>query len=96
MSEQRGLLVTCDRCGDSLILREGEYDEDGINLPCNWSRVQFSELYLTSPAFYDLCPYCTELFRKHHDEFFKVPPEEFCNIKLKDMPVFQGGLWAEK
>lgn len=71
MSEQYGLLVTCDRCGESIFLKEGEY-EDTLSLPGAWSRAQFSEIYITSPAFYTLCPRCAKLFKKHRDDFFDI------------------------
>lgn len=76
MSEQRGLLVTCDRCDESIFLKDGEYDPDALGIPGAWNRVQFSKIYLTSPAFYTLCPCCSELFDKHHKVFFRVVEKE--------------------
>ena len=84
MSEQRGKLVTCDRCGESIFVKElvateretdsgffrwNEYKYE--DLPEGWSTVYFGEF-----VFYTLCPICYELFEKCRNMFFGIEEKD--------------------
>lgn len=86
MSEQRGKLVTCDRCGESIFLKELEVKErerDGgftrwneykyEDLPEGWSSVTFDRGFSVN---YKLCPHCYELFEKYRTMFFGIEAKE--------------------
>ena len=85
MSEQRGKLLTCDRCGKTVFLKEleaKERDTDGGYTrwneykheapPEGWARKYFGD-YTTS---YNLCPECTKILEETHNNFFKLLKEK--------------------
>ena len=82
MGSQRGKLITCDRCGESIFLKELEVNEketDGgftrwneykyENIPEGWKNVNFGLLF--NPG-YMLCQHCHELFDKYRMMFFGI------------------------
>lgn len=82
MSEQRGKLITCDRCGERIFIKEldvNEKETDGgftrwneykyEDLPEGWGSVSFGKGW---NSYSMLCPGCSELFEKYRDTFFKI------------------------
>ena len=85
MAEQRGKLLTCDRCGETVFLKELEAkarDADGgytrwneykhEEPPEGWSYKYFGD-YSNS---YSLCPKCSEKFEEAHTNFFRIVKEK--------------------
>ena len=85
MAEQRGKLVTCDRCGESIFVKElkveekdrdggftrwNEYTYEGIS--SGWTKVSFTRLHIGSPVCYQLCPDCTKIFDRAYNQFFGI------------------------
>lgn len=79
MSEQRGKLVTCDRCGESIFVKElkaEEKDRDGgftrwneytyEELPSGWDTVCFGYNFKGGM----LCPKCVAIFELAREEFW--------------------------
>lgn len=79
MAEQRGKLVTCDRCGESIFVKElkaEEKERDGgftrwneytyENLPNGWDRVYFGYNFNNGM----LCPRCVAVFEIAREEFW--------------------------
>ena len=86
MSEQRGKLVMCDRCGESIFVKElvaTERETDGgftrwneykyEDLPEGWSSATFGRGFCEN---YKLCPHCYELFEKYRKMFFGIEEKE--------------------
>lgn len=84
MSEQRGKLVMCDRCGVSIFLKElevKEHERDGgftrwneykhEARPEGWTTVYFGKFVDNT-----LCPICYELFEKYKNMFFGIEEKE--------------------
>ena len=84
MSEQRGKLLTCDRCGKTVFLKELEAkgkDADGgytrwneykhEEPPEGWSRKYFGD-YIKS---YNLCPECSKELEVTREQFFRFVVE---------------------
>lgn len=80
MSEQRGKLLTCDRCGETVFLKElkaTEKDTDGgftrwneyehEDPPEGWSYKYFGDLRSNG---YNLCPECSQKLEEAHAMFF--------------------------
>lgn len=86
MASQRGKMVSCDRCGESIFLKElevKEKDTDGgftrwneykyEDLPEGWGTVSFGKGLGSSHM---LCPCCSELFEKYRVMFFDAEEKE--------------------
>ena len=85
MSKQRGKLITCDRCGETIFLKEleaKERDTDGGYTRWNeykyeeplegWTHQYFGD-YSTS---FDLCPECSKKLEETRNNFFKLLKEK--------------------
>lgn len=81
MSKQRGQLLTCDRCGKTIFLKEleaKEKDTDGgytrwneykhEKPPEEWTHKYFGDYSHK----YDLCPECAERFKREYNIFFEI------------------------
>lgn len=87
MASQRGKMVSCDRCGESIFIKELEAKENETDggftrwneykyedLPEGWGAVAFGKGW--GGVSHTLCPRCSELFDKHHKVFFRVGEKE--------------------
>jgi DNA-directed RNA polymerase subunit RPC12/RpoP len=85
MSEQRGKLLTCDRCGKTVFLKEleaKERDADGgytrwneykhEKPPEGWSYKYLGEY----KDHYNLCPECSKKLEEVLGEFFSIKEEK--------------------
>ena len=90
MSNQRGKLITCDRCGKTVFLKElsaKERDTDGGYTRWNeykyenpqegWTNQYFGD-YKTN---YDLCPACTKKLEEARKMFFETKENEMVGRK---------------
>lgn len=79
MAEQRGKLVTCDRCGESIFVKElkaEEKERDGgftrwneytyEDLPNGWDHVYFGYNFYGGM----ICPTCVAIFELAREEFW--------------------------
>jgi DNA-directed RNA polymerase subunit RPC12/RpoP len=84
MSEQRGKLLTCDRCGKTVFLKEleaKERDTDGgytrwneykhEDPPEGWTYKYFGD-YIKR---YNLCPECSKKLEETREKFFQCEGE---------------------
>ena len=78
MSKQKGLLVTCHRCGESVFLKykgtgyfDGGYTktDDFEEKPEGWTCKLPDE---AGNGYADLCPKCTEVFMKLLYDFYDL------------------------
>ena len=77
MGSQRGKLITCDRCGESIFLKELNMTFEYEKQPDDWKTVGFGNWNIVPNAFtYSLCPRCSELFEKYRDMFFGIEEKD--------------------
>lgn len=80
MASQRGKMITCDRCGESIFLKELEVKEKDMDggftrwneykyeeLPDGWANVLFDVGFGSNKV---LCPECMSIFDKVRAEFW--------------------------